>query len=78
MELWKEFTNRPEHDELAFLHYERSFRAPLEALAELQARNHDEYGTRITHFMQTYINPHSPSGQGAGANGARHSDRLAP
>lgn len=25
-----EFTNRPEDDELAFLHYEKLFRAPLD------------------------------------------------
>jgi hypothetical protein len=52
-----EFTNRPEDDELAFLHYEKLFRGPLEKeLAELQEDNRDGYWNSYNHFMQTYIN----------------------
>lgn len=52
-----EFTNRPEDDELAFLHYERLFRRPLdEALAKLQDESRDGYWDSYNHFMQTYIN----------------------
>jgi hypothetical protein len=51
------FANRPEDDELAFLYYEKLYRAPLdEALAELSSRHGDEYWDSYNHFMQTYIN----------------------
>ena len=37
-----EFTNRPDDDELAFLHYEKLFRAPLDkALERLQEPEKD-------------------------------------
>jgi hypothetical protein len=52
-----EFTNRPDDDELAFLHYEKLFRAPLEKeLAALQDPEGDGYWNSYNHFMQTYIN----------------------
>ena len=52
-----EFTNRPDDDELAFLHYEKLYRAPLDkALAELRSREGDDYWDSYNHFMQTYIN----------------------
>lgn len=52
-----EFTNRPDDDELAFLHYEKIFRKSLdEALSQLRAVNHDESWDSYNHFMQTYIN----------------------
>lgn len=52
-----EFTNRPDDDELAFLHYERLFRGPLEKeLAALQDTEQDSYWNSYNHFMQTYIN----------------------
>ncbi len=39
-----EFTNRPDDDDLAFLHYERIFRTPLnEALEKLQEESRDGY-----------------------------------
>ena len=52
-----EFANRPDDDELAFLHFEKLFRKPLdEALASLQAPDKDQYWDSYNHFMQTYIN----------------------
>jgi len=52
-----EFTNRPDDDELAFLHYEKLFRIPLEKeLLQLQEENRDGYWNSYNHFMQTYIN----------------------
>jgi hypothetical protein len=52
-----EFTNRPDDDELAFVHYERLFRRPLdESLARLQDENERGYWDSYNHFMQTYIN----------------------
>jgi hypothetical protein len=52
-----EFLNRPDDPELAFLHFERIFRKPLDAqLAELTAREGDAYWDSYNHFMQTYIN----------------------
>lgn len=52
-----EFTNRPDDDELAFLHYERLFRIPLEnELRHLQGETIDGYWNSYNHFMQTYIN----------------------
>lgn len=52
-----EFTNRPDDDELAFLHYERLFRKPLEKeLASLQENEQENYWNSYSHFMQTYIN----------------------
>lgn len=52
-----EFTNRPDDDELAFLHYEKMFRAPLdEAIAQLRENEKDVYWDSYNHFMQTYIN----------------------
>jgi hypothetical protein len=52
-----EFTNRPDDDELAFLHYEKLFRTPLEnELRQLQEENRDGYWNSYNHFMQTYIN----------------------
>jgi hypothetical protein len=52
-----EFINRPDDDELAFLHYEKLFRAPLEKeLAALQETERDSYWNSYNHFMQTYIN----------------------
>lgn len=52
-----EFLNRPDDDELAFLHYERIFRAPLEKeLAALQDTDQERYWNSYNHFMQTYIN----------------------
>ena len=52
-----EFTNRPEDDELAFLHYEKLFRAPLDkSILDLKEREGDAYWDSYHHFMQTYIN----------------------
>jgi hypothetical protein len=52
-----DFTNRPDDDELAFLHYEKLFRVPLEKeLAGLQEIEQDRYWNSYNHFMQTYIN----------------------
>ena len=52
-----EFLNRPDDDELAFLHYEKIYRVPLDkALAELQENERDQYWNSYNHFMQTYIN----------------------
>lgn len=52
-----EFTNRPDEDDLAFLHYEKLFRGPLEKeLAALQESERDTYWNSYNHFMQTYIN----------------------
>ena len=43
-----EFTNRPDDDDLAFLHYEKLFRAPLErALAALQEPEQSTYWNLI-------------------------------
>jgi hypothetical protein len=52
-----EFTNRPDDDELAFLHYEKLFRRPLDTeLAHLQESEQDRYWNSYNHFVQTYIN----------------------
>jgi hypothetical protein len=52
-----EFINRPADDELAFLHYEKLYRAPLDkALSDLQDSEQDRYWNSYNHFMQTYIN----------------------
>jgi hypothetical protein len=52
-----EFANRPENDELAFLHFEKIFRKSLdEALSQLRRNSGDEYWDSYNHFMQTYIN----------------------
>lgn len=51
------FTSRPEDDELAFVHFEKFFRASLDAeLAKLQENERDAYWDAYNHFMQTYIN----------------------
>jgi len=51
----EEFINRPADDELAFLHYERLYRVPLDkVLAELQENERDDYWNSYNHFMQTY------------------------
>ena len=53
----EEFTNRPDDDELAFLHYEKLFRGPRdEALFKLQEESHDGYWNASNHFTRTYIN----------------------
>ena len=52
-----EFINRPDDDELAFLHYEKLFRGPLDsALASIQEESQERYWDSSNHFMQTYIN----------------------
>jgi hypothetical protein len=52
-----EFSNRPDDDELAFLHYEKLFRGPRdEALAKLQEESRDGYWDASNHFTQTSIN----------------------
>ena len=52
-----EFTNRPDDDDLAFLHYEKLFRGPLEKeLAALREPEQNNYWDSYNHFMQTYIN----------------------
>ncbi|MGD0185555.1 MAG: hypothetical protein ABSC25_09930 [Roseiarcus sp.] len=52
-----DFTNRPDDDELAFVHYEKLFRTPLEtALAGLKENEQDAYWDSYNHFKQTYIN----------------------
>jgi hypothetical protein len=52
-----EFTNRPDDDDLAFLHYEKLFRGPLDKeLAALQETEQDRYWNSYNHFMQSYIN----------------------
>jgi hypothetical protein len=51
------FTNRPDDDELAFVHFEKMFRVSLDAeLGKLQENEKDEYWDSYNHFMQTYIN----------------------
>lgn len=52
-----EFLNRPDDPELAFLHFEKLFRKPLDQqLGELQEQNRDSYWDSYNYFMQTYIN----------------------
>ncbi|WP_157063875.1 hypothetical protein [Methylobacterium tarhaniae] len=52
-----EFMDRPDDDELAFLHYEKIFRARLDQqLEKLSEEDQNRYWTAYNHFMQTYIN----------------------
>jgi len=52
-----EFADRPDDDALAFLHYEKMFRAPLdEPLERLQRKLGDNYWNAYNHHEQTYIN----------------------
>lgn len=52
-----EFMNRPDSDDLAFLHYEKMFRVSLDqALMALQEESGEKYWDSHDHFMQTYIN----------------------
>ena len=51
-----EFTNRPDDDELAFLHYEKLFRIPLEnELRQLQEQNRDGYWDSYNHFSRLIL-----------------------
>ncbi|GAN78082.1 hypothetical protein [Acidisphaera rubrifaciens] len=53
----EEFRNRPADDSLAFLHFEKIYRAKLDAeLNQLNSNNEDSYYNVYNHFMQTYIN----------------------
>jgi hypothetical protein len=52
-----EFSNRPDDDELAFVHFERLFRGPLDKeLIALKETEGGQYWDSYNHFMQTYIN----------------------
>lgn len=52
-----EFINRPEDDELAFLHYEKIFRNKLDQhLENLADSDSGRYQNSYNHFVQTYLN----------------------